>query len=144
MHRLDTQIDIAASVERVWSILIDFPGHARWNPFVRSIAGTPAVGESLDVFLQPPGSRGMRLRPKVLAVEPPREFRWKGKLILPGLFDGEHFFRLEPKGPQRTVFHHGEVFSGILVPFLERMLDGSTRQGFLAMNEAIKREAEGG
>ena len=143
MHRIDTQIEINASTERVWSILMDFTGHARWNPFVRSIEGAPTVGESLNVFIHPPGSGGMRFQPKVLTVEPKREFRWKGKLLIPGLFDGEHFFMLEPKSDNRLIFRHGEVFSGLLVPFFRRSLDGATKHGFIAMNEALKRESEG-
>jgi hypothetical protein len=84
----------------------------------------------------------MRFRPTVLAVEPKREFRWKGKLVIPGLFDGEHIFMLEPKSDTHLVFRQGEVFSGLLVPLFRRSLDGATKQGFIAMNEALKREAE--
>jgi|ERR1022692_47987 hypothetical protein len=142
MHVVETQIEINASPERIWSLLMDFPNHARWNPFVRSIEGHPIVGESLSVYIQPPGSRGMRFNPKVLAVEPRHEFRWKGKLVIRGLFDGEHFFILEPKSDAQVVFRHGEVFSGLLVPMFKRSLDGATKQGFVAMNEALKREAE--
>jgi len=137
LHRLDTRIQIDATPERVWSILLDFAGYSRWNPFIRSIEGRAAVGESLSVSLQ-----GMNFHPRVLALEPRRELRWKGKLLMPGLFDGEHFFALEPEGDRRVIFHHGEVFSGLLVPFFRKSLDGATRQGFVAMNEALKREAE--
>jgi hypothetical protein len=142
MHRVETQIDINASADRVWAFLMDFPGHARWNPFVRSIAGPATVGASLNVFIQPPGSKGMRFHPTVLTVEPKREFRWKGKFVLPGLFDGEHYFIMEPNSDARLVFRHGELFSGLLVPLFKKSLDGATRQGFVAMNEAIKQEAE--
>lgn len=142
MHRLDTQIQINAAVERVWSILMDLPGYARWNPFIRSIEGTAAVGAVLNVFIQPPGSGGMRLRPTVLAVEPMREFRWWGKLVLPGLFDAEHSFRLEQTSESWLVFRQSEVFTGLLVPLLRRSLDGATKLGFVAMNEALKRESE--
>jgi len=142
MYRVDTQIEIDASAERVWSILMDFAGYARWNPFVRSIEGRAAVGEVLRVVIQPAGSGGMRFRPRVVAVETQREFRWKGRLLLPGLFDGEHFFVVESQTDSRVFFHHGELFSGVLVPLFKRSLDGPTREGFVAMNEAIKREAE--
>ena len=142
MHRLDTQIAIDASAERVWSLLVDFPSHPRWNPFVRSIEGRPEVGQSLKVFIQPPGSSGTHFRPTVLAVEPYREFRWKGKLLLPRVFDDEHYFTLEAKPGGGLIFHQGELFSGILVPLLRRSLDGATKQGFVAMNAALKREAE--
>jgi hypothetical protein len=142
MHRIETQIEINAPAERVWSLLMDFPSYLRWNPFIRSIDGNPMVGQSLNVLIQPPGSKAMRFRPTVLKVEPNREFRWKGKLLVPGLFDGEHYFQLEPKPGGGLVFRQGEMFSGLLVPLLKRSLDGATRQGFIAMNEALGREAE--
>ncbi|BBI99881.1 hypothetical protein FGKAn22_15740 [Ferrigenium kumadai] len=142
MHRLETQIEIAAPAERVWSLLTDFASYSRWNPFIRSIEGPLEVGRSLTVFIQPPGASGMRFRPTVLTVEPNRELRWKGRFLLPGLFDGEHYFRLERRPEGGLTFHQGETFSGILVPLFARALDGATRQGFIAMNEALKREAE--
>jgi len=142
MFRLETQIDISAPAERVWSLLLDFPAYGRWNPFVRSIDGTPVVGQPLNVFVQPPGSRGMRFRQTVIALEPHRQLRWKGKLMVPGLFDGEHYFRLEPRPHGGLLFRHGEIFSGLLVPLFRRSLDGATRQGFVAMNKGLKREAE--
>jgi hypothetical protein len=84
----------------------------------------------------------MRFQPKVLVHQPKREFRWKGKLFLPGLLDGEHYFKLDPKASGGVVFEQGEVFSGLLVPLFRRSLDGATRDGFMAMNLALKREAE--
>jgi hypothetical protein len=84
----------------------------------------------------------MRFRPTVLAVEPNRELRWKVRLFLPGLFGGEHYFRLGSKTGGGLVFCQGETFFGILVPLLRRFVDGSTRKGFVAMNEALKHEAE--
>jgi hypothetical protein len=142
-HRLDTSTEIAAPAARVWSVLVDFPSYPRWNPFVRSIAGIALAGERLQVRIEPPGQGGMTFRPVVLKAEEGRELRWKGKVLLPGLFDGEHYFVLEPAG-SGTLFRHGEIFSGLLVPLFRTSLDGATREGFLAMNEALKREAEKG
>jgi hypothetical protein len=142
MHILETQIEIAASAERVWSLLVDFPSYPRWNPFVRSIEGSLAVDQSLTVLIQPPGAKGMRFNPRLLVVTPNRELRWKGKLLLPGLFDGEHYFIIEDKADGSVIFRQGEKFSGILVPLFKSSLDGATKQGFIAMNEAIKDEAE--
>ena len=141
-HRLDTSIEIDAPSERVWSVLTDFAGYPRWNPFVRSIGGQLEVGKTLDVAVEPPGGRAMTFHPVVLAVEPGRELRWKGKLLIPGLFDGEHWFRLRHAQHDRVVFEHGESFSGMLVPRFKASLDSHTRAGFIAMNEALKREVE--
>ncbi len=142
MITLRTSIEIGATPERVWNILMDFPGHGRWNPFIRSLEGTPQVGGTLKVSLQPPGGRGMQFRPKVLVVEAAREFRWKGKLLVDGLFDGEHFFIIEPTPTGKVLFTQGENFSGVLVPLMKRSLEGPTKNGFIAMNEALKRMAE--
>jgi hypothetical protein len=83
----------------------------------------------------------MRFTPTVLAVKPERELRWLGKLLLPGLFDGEHYFLLEPIGEERTRFTHGENFSGLLVSIFGGALS-ATEEGFKAMNLALKRQAE--
>ncbi|MDD5712722.1 MAG: SRPBCC domain-containing protein [Smithellaceae bacterium] len=144
MHTIETQIEIDATAESVWSLLADFSGYSRWNPFIRSIEGRLEIGGKLNAFLKPPGTRGMRFRPVLLAAEANRELRWKGRLLLPGLFDGEHYFIINRRPDGGVVFRQGETFSGILVPLLRRSLDDATRRGFIAMNEALKHEAEKG
>lgn len=142
-HRIDTSIEIGAMPARVWSVLVDFAGYPRWNPFIRAIDGTLEAGRTLDISVEPPGGRAMRFHPVVLSVEPERELRWKGKLLIPGLFDGEHWFRVRHGAHGHTVFEQGELYTGMLVPRFKPSIDGATRAGFVAMNEALKREAEG-
>ncbi len=84
----------------------------------------------------------MSFRPTVLVAEPNRELRWLGRLWLPGLFDGEHSFVIEPLLERRVRFLQREQFNGLLVPFLSKMLDGGTRRGFEEMNRALKMRAE--
>jgi hypothetical protein len=83
----------------------------------------------------------MRFKPAVLAVRPERELRWLGHLLVPGVFDGEHYFLLEPIGSERTRLTQGEKFSGLLVRPLGGMLS-ATEAGFKAMNAALKEQAE--
>lgn len=143
MHEIHTEIEIQASAARVWDVLTDFGSHPQWNPFVRSITGQPRKGERLVVNIKPEGGKGMTFKPTVLVAQPERELRWLGKFLIPGLFDGEHYFQLEPIGADRTKFVHGEKFSGLLVSMAKASLDGGTRAGFVAMNEALKARAEG-
>jgi hypothetical protein len=84
----------------------------------------------------------MGIRPTVLAAAPSHELRWLGRMGVPGLFDGEHRFRIEPLGPDRVRFVHEEHFTGLLVPLVMRLIAHSTRQGFEAMNRALKTRAE--
>jgi hypothetical protein len=140
-REIETRIEIDAPPERVWSVLTDFPRMGSWNPFIRSISGSPVPGERLSVHIAPPGKRGMRFNPTVVAADAPRELRWLGHLLRHGLFDGEHYFLLERTGGGKTLLIHGEKFSGILVGLLGRGLD-ATKAGFDAMNRALKRQAE--
>ena len=83
----------------------------------------------------------MTFKPTVLAAEPERELRWLGRLVAPKVFDGEHRLQIEPMGEGRVKFTQAERFSGALVPLFGKGLE-QTRQGFVAMNEALKRRAE--
>ena len=139
-RHIETTIDIMAPPERVWEILTDFPAYPSWNPFIVSAYGEPTVGAWLEVHIQPKGKRALMFRPTVLVAEPDRELRWRGRMLLPGLFDGEHFFRIEDRSG--TVhFVHGETFSGLLVGLVRGTLN-ATRSGFEAMNTALKERAE--
>ena len=139
---LHTETVIQDSPQRVWDVLADFEAYSEWNPFIPRISGSAETGSHLDVQLQPPGGRGMRLRPTVLAAKRPQELRWLGHLGVPGLFDGEHRFRIEPVGADRVRFVQEERFSGLLVPLVLRFVERGTRQGFEAMNQALKARAE--
>jgi hypothetical protein len=135
-------IEIDAPPSRVWNVLTDFAQFPDWNPFVRHIEGEPRKGERLRVTIAPPGGRQMTFTPTVLAAETTQELRWLGRFLLPGIFDGEHYFKLEALQPGRSRLVHGERFSGLLVPFLRASLDKGTRAGFVAMNHALKKRVE--
>lgn len=139
---LKSEIEIQASPERVWDVLTDFAAYPAWNPFIPRIAGAVEVGARLETRLQPPGGRGMSFRPTVLAADPAKELRWVGRLGVPGLFDGEHRFGIESLGPDRVRFVQEERFAGLLTPLVLRFLERGTRQGFEAMNQALKARAE--
>jgi hypothetical protein len=141
MRELRTSIEIDATPERVWEILTDFDSYPDWNPFIRSARGKAEAGAKLENRLEPPGGRAMTFKPTVLVAEPARELRWLGRLLLTGVFDGEHIFRIEPLEGGRTRFVQAERFSGVLVPLFGKTLE-RTRRGFEAMNEALKQRAE--
>jgi hypothetical protein len=142
MRTIETSIQIDAPVARVWEVFSDFERYPEWNPFVASVEGRTAVGERIEARLTPPGGKSMTFKPRVLAFEPEHEFRWLGHLLVPGLFDGEHQFFLEPAEEDGTRFVQREEFRGILVPMVLKMVGESTRNGFDAMNAALKRRVE--
>ncbi|VVB88316.1 Polyketide cyclase / dehydrase and lipid transport [uncultured archaeon] len=142
MKQLRTELEINAPAERVWQLLTDFASYPQWNPFIRRASGEPRKGAQLQVYLQPSGAKGMTFQPKVLKAEPARELRWLGHFLIPGLFDGEHIFTIEPLEAGHVRFVQREIFTGILVSLFSRWLSKDTRRGFEEMNQALKSRAE--
>jgi hypothetical protein len=138
---IETEVEIAASAERVWKVLTDFDAFPAWNPFVKSVEGPLEQGSKLQIRVQQPNGGGMKFSPKLLVVDPNRELRWLGRLLIPRLFDGEHYFTIEPLEENRVRFIHGETFRGVMIPFCGGMLE-KTRHGFEQMNDALKARAE--
>ncbi|MCH8993978.1 MAG: SRPBCC domain-containing protein [Chloroflexi bacterium] len=142
--RLRTEIEISATPERVWDVLMDFDSYPEWNPFVKRIAGEASEGSRLEVGLELPGGRGMTFRPSVAKVEPNREFRWLGHFLMPGIADGEHSFVIEPLDGGRVRFRQEERFTGVLTPLFLAIVGERTHQGFDEMNRALKQRVEAG
>ena len=139
MKTITTTHEIDATPEQVWDVLIDFPSHERWNPFFSRIEGNAVVGEPITITARKGDGDGMSFTPTILEVEPGRILRWKGKLFITGIFDGEHIFRLEALDGGRTMLHHSENFSGILIPLMGKVL-AQTEQGFAAFNVGLANE----
>jgi hypothetical protein len=140
MRRIVTAVDIDAPAVAIWQVLTDFAAYSEWNPFIRRIEGEPRIGARLRVTMQPPGRKPMTFRPTVRVAEPGHELRWLGRVLIPGIFDGEHAFIIEERqGGCRL--RHEETFRGLLVPAFGAMLK-DTEQSFVAMNAALKRRAE--
>jgi hypothetical protein len=140
MPTIETTEYIDASPEKVWQILTDLDSYPEWNPFIREASGELREGAKLSLRMRPPGGKEMGFKPTVLKAESGRELRWLGRLGIPGIFDGEHWFLLTPEGAG-TRLEQGERFTGLLPRFMGRML-ASTEEGFTELNLALKQRAE--
>ena len=141
MNQVEVFEEIDAPPDVVWDVLLEFDSYPSWNPFIRSIEGTPAAGERLRVRIEPPTSRGYTFKPEVITVEENRRLVWFGRLGVPYAFDGYHEFHLEPiDDGKRTRLLHRETVRGALVPVLFDR--DAIERGFEQMNEGIKNRAE--
>ncbi len=140
MPTIETTESIDASPERVWQVLTDLDAYPEWNPFITEGSGEIRKGGKLKLRMQPPGGKAMNFSPTVLAADPARELRWLGRLVVPGIFDGEHWFTLEAER-KGTRLVQGEKFTGILPRFMGGTLS-RTEQGFKSLNAALKERAE--
>jgi hypothetical protein len=142
MDEIVTEIEIDASPDAVWAVLTDFASYPEWNP-VLEIDGEPTESERLEVTAGYENTRPMTFRPTVLVANEPTEFRWQGRLFVPGLYDGEHRFVLTALDDgERTRLIHAETFRGALVGFINRRIGDDVETGFKQMNEALKQRVE--
>jgi len=133
--------EIAASAETVWTVLSATDRYPSWNPFVTSFAGTLAAGERITVTLSLPRRKPQVMKPTLMSVTPGVGFEWLGRVGMPGILDGRHRFVVEPLGADRCRLVHHERLSGMLVPMFRSMLTVNTPEAFVALNQALAREA---
>ncbi len=142
MREIRTEIDIKASPEMTWKVLTDFKSFSQWNPFIRQIEGAPNTGTKLKIYLHTSSGKNRTYRPTVTKVEPNHELRWFGKSFIPGMFNGEHIFIIEPIETDHIRLIHKEVFTGLLVSLVGNHLDRDMYQSFMKMNDALKDKVE--
>jgi hypothetical protein len=130
---------IAAPPDEVWATLTDFADYPSWNPFITEASGEVTEGATLTLRMVS-GDTARTFTPTVLAARPGEELRWLGVLYARWIFGGEHRFTLRPTD-DGTELIQSECFTGILVPFLSKLLT-QTEHDFHAMNAALKARAE--
>mgnify|MGYP000436340517 CR=1 FL=1 len=140
MKSIETEIVIDAPVEVVWRVLMDFESYQRWNPFL-TISGEPKLGAKLNLSIDMK-SKTKKFKPTIVELVNQKRFAWTGKLLVKGLFAGNHYFDLHPVSEFQTKFVHGENFTGVLKGAILKSIGEATRQGFEQMNEAMKTYAE--
>lgn len=141
MKNIETEININASKEKVWSILSNFNNYKNWNTFIRNSEGemklggklvnTIYIGESKNVFT-----------PTLVEVTPNKSFSWLGSLYFKSFFSGRHYFEIKEISEKQVKLIHGEDFTGIISSLVFNKIGGNTKAGFVKMNEALKFECE--
>lgn len=137
-YEIKTEQIINATPSEIMAILKDTSNYPHWNPFITKIHGSFQDKERLIITITPPNSSSITFKPVVLKATED-EIRWRGKLFIKGLFDGEHYFQVIPLNDSQSKLIHGEVFSGCLVSLLSKTLK-NTERGFQQMNEALEKK----
>ncbi|MCE3235601.1 MAG: hypothetical protein K0Q50_1781 [Vampirovibrio sp.] len=138
MKNLEVSIDIEAPPDSVWQVLTDFAQYPAWNPFIVSLTGIAAPGETLQEIVRQPDGKQLQFTSRIVIYEPAKHLAWDGYFGAPFLFMGRHEFILE-SAPFGTRFTQRERFTGLMLPFLN--ID-SVLPGYRHMNDALKKRVE--
>ena len=140
MKKIETYIEINAAQNQVWEVLTNFNLYPAWNPFIQKIVGDLAPEANLKTTIILNGKEN-HFTPVITALEEGEHFEWLGKGPL-GMFNGRHYFKLEPVDANTTRLIHGEIFTGWAHRLILMMVGKNTELGFKAMNNALKRRVE--
>lgn len=139
MRSFSATIQIARPPEAIWSVLMDAASYSEWATGIHRLEGQIANGSVLQLFTVSKPQRPMALR--VSGLVRPKTFTLSGGLPLK-LFRGDRTLTLTPQPDGTTEFSMCEVFSGILAPWLGRMLPDLT-PSFEAFAAGLKQTCEG-
>jgi hypothetical protein len=135
---IHTEITIPCSPDQVWRVLTATTEYPAWNPMITSLVGELREGNVVEFTA---GTGGMTFHPTILSARTAEELRWKGSVLIPGLFDGEHCFLLKREGNQTRLIQ-SEVFTGLFVGKLTQGILSETTEQMNAMNLALKQRCE--
>ncbi|GAB2829916.1 SRPBCC domain-containing protein [Lentzea nigeriaca] len=139
VYRVDTVI--SAPQERVYGLITDFPGYARWNPWVVKASGSTAPGDEVrvDVVL---GSITMAAKHTVLGGVPARRFCWKDAGWNAWFVYGQRCRTLTTQSDGTVLLSNELLIDGILSGWTDHFMGRAMRDGMQAENAALKRIAE--
>ncbi len=139
--RIEHRIGIAAPAEVIWDILADVPGWESWNPLYPSAGGVVRIGEVLNLTLALPGQTPEAIAPRVLDWVPYEQLHWYSTAGS-GLLKALRYIEIEKLDETSCIFSNGELYSGLLGPFVAKRMKRAIRAGFASMGEALKVQAE--
>ncbi|KAJ7766526.1 hypothetical protein DFH07DRAFT_809297 [Mycena maculata] len=149
---LSTSVVINAPRQKVWDVLVDFAGYAKWNPYIRectlldaSKAPVHGRGIAADDFVtlklhMPPAMDSVKLRAMaehVKHVEPLSQLAWGGRM--PGWLHGSEHWNVLTEIDGGTKFEIIRVFSGVVIRALSR---DSFADAIEAMAQGLKARCE--
>lgn len=139
--KLEHRIGVQAPAEVIWEILADVPAWPEWNPTYPRAAGTIRYGERLRLTETLPNGRPHAIGAVVLDWAPNEAIHLRFSRLA-GLLTGVRYLEIEVLSETGCIFSNGDLFTGIVGPFVARRMRRTLRRAYAAMGEAMKDRAE--
>jgi hypothetical protein len=141
VYRHDTVI--AASPQRIWSLLVDLPAYSSWNPWVVRAAGEVRRGGEATVQVML-GAWRMRARHRVLTVDPERRFCWRDAGWNARFVYAQRCRELTVRPDGTVLVAQTLLIDGVLSRLAAVFMGWALTRGMAAESAALKRRAESG
>ena len=132
---------VNAPASEVWEAISKNEEWSQWNPFIiKSFGKLEVNGKLVNTLIM--DEKEYTFKPKVIEYTEGKSFIWRGRLIMPGIFDGTHGFEVIKIDEETSKLVQYEKFSGILSGWFMKNHKESTLQNFTKMNHALKQLVE--
>lgn len=142
MKSVNTQIQIDACAQTIWSILDDLSNYSLWNKVLPEFSGVTTVGRQVTGQIHFSGKPPQQVLGTLILIVGARELRWVSELPSEPVTRAEHYFKLTPIDDGRTLLEHGEFFDGPLEDFIWTMIADVIGADYDQMNHDLKARAE--
>lgn len=134
--RIQHREGIAADVMDVWEVIADFRTWPEWNPLVPSISGALGFKAPLSLTETLPGEPPRQATVTVTDWTPGDQLVWLDRRGWASR--SRRYFELESLAPGACILANGEIFEGWRGQAFARRHARALREGFEAINTAIK------
>lgn len=143
MREIQTDIEISASPDEVWSILSNINDWSDWSPIINQSSGDAAMGSALSITMigKQEGKDGPTYNPVITTFDDSKSFRWRAKMMAGFVMTNDKVFELEETSTGTHLIHK-ELFSGMFVPLFWSSVEKNVPDMLNSMNAALKAKAE--
>lgn len=143
MKTITTEIDISASPDKVWKILVDIPKWQDWSPVINKSSGIASLGSKLKITMcsKTPGENGPSYSPIIKMLEENKRMEWSAKMMAGFIMTNGKIIELE-KTNSGTRLIHKETFSGLMSNMMWKHMESGVPPMLNQMNKALKDLAE--
>ena len=139
MKQFSATIQIQASPERVWALLVDTGSWQKWNTTIDHVEGANTVGSKVTVHAKI--NPGKSFPVNVTSMTAGRKIVWASGMPL-GLFKGERTYTLMPNSGGVS-FSMTEIYSGPMAGMITKSIP-DLQPAFDEFARCLKSEAEKG
>jgi hypothetical protein len=139
--KIEHRIGVRAPADVIWEMIYDVPGWPAWNPLYLKAAGEVRIGAKLTLEHGLDVAGPKAIQPTVIDWTPREQLHWRGQRG-GGVIKTIRYIEIDSLDVASCIVANGELFQGMLVPYMLRGRGGTIRRSFEAMNEALKAEAE--
>lgn len=131
-----SEIEIAASPEDVWQVLMDKDAYREWNPVLIPVDGKLEEGAKVTYEFHQDANTSSVISSKVIKLETNRLLNQGGGV--PGVVTFNHSYTLVPTASGTKVIIH-EEYRGVYVNFWKPQ---PVEEAYKRLNEALKKRVE--